>query len=101
MKLREELARLQFLDEHGHGDEKLHIVFVEREAKERAKNDGPKPKTRFQWETDTAEGYGELNAGKDRLMQIVGNKQVAISVAAKLWLKADESLLRELAEGNL
>jgi hypothetical protein len=33
-------------------------------------------------------------------MQIVGNKQVAISVAAKLWLKADESLLRELAEGN-
>lgn len=98
--LKEERARLQFLEEHGHGEEKVHVVFVEREAKERAKNDGPKPKTRFQWETDFAGGYSELNEGKDRLMRVIGNKQVAISVAAKLWLRADESLLRELAEGN-
>lgn len=83
----------------GHGD--LHVnpvVIVEHLVQERIKN--AREKTRFAWETDTPDGYRELHEGKDRLMTIIGNKQVAISVAAKLWLKADESLLRELAEGN-
>jgi len=94
--LREERARLQFLEEHGHGDEKVHVVFVDREAKERVKND--KQKTRFQWETDFPGGYAELNKGKDRLMRIIGNKQVAITVAGILWNETPEDALRRLAE---
>lgn len=96
--IREERKRLQALEERGHGDEKVHVVFVERDAKERADNDGPKPKTRFQWETDTAEGYGDLNAGKDRLIRLIGNKQVAITIAAKLWNGTPDMVLRALSE---
>jgi len=98
--IREEAARLRFLVRNGRGEEKAHVVLIEEEARKRKENTGPKPKTRFQWDTDYPEGYSELNAGKDRLMQIIGNKQVAISIAAKLWLETDESVLRELAEGN-
>ncbi len=102
--LREERARLQFLEEHGRGDEKVHVVFVEEEAKERIKNEQKgvaKPKTRFQWETDTAEGYSELNAGKDRLIRVLVNKQIAISIAARLWLDVEESTLRQMAEDGI
>lgn len=96
--IREEWARLQFLMEHGRGDEKCHVVLIEEEARKRKENDGPNPKTRFQWETDTAEGYGEFNAGKDRLLRLIGNKQIAISIAAKLWTNVPEILLQALAE---
>lgn len=96
--IREEWARLQFLMEHGRGDEKCHVVMIEEEARKRKENDGPNPKTRFQWETDTAEGYGDLNAGKDRLIRLIGNKQVAITIAAKLWNNTPDMVLRALSE---
>lgn len=96
--LDEEWRRLKFLAEKGRGQEKVHVVFVEEEAKARVENLGEKPKTRFQWETDFPDGYSELNKGKDRLMRIIGNKQVAITVAAMLWNEAPEDALRRLAE---
>jgi hypothetical protein len=101
--LKEERARLQFLEEHGHGDEKVHVVFVEREAQERIKNEAKGfklPKTRFQWETDIAEGYAELNKGKDRLIRLVVNKQVAVSIAAKLWLLPSDKAIMALVEAG-
>jgi hypothetical protein len=85
--LREERARLQFLEEHGHGDEKVHVVFIEREAAERIKNEakGEKsPKTKFVMETDSPGMYSRLNELKDRWFSQV-NKSVALSIMAELW----------------
>ncbi len=85
--------------EKGNGD--LHtnpIVIVEHLVQERIKN--VRQKTRFMWETGTPEGYTELNQGKDRLMQIIGNKVVAVSIGAILWKQAPEAILRRLAEGQ-
>lgn len=96
-----EIERLQCLKRQGRGQEKIHVVFVEEEAKARVENLGEKPKTRFQWETDFKDGYSELNKGKDRLMRIIGNKQVAITIAAMLWNDSSEHAIRRLAEGEL
>jgi hypothetical protein len=80
--IKEERARLQFLEEHGHGDEKCHVILIEVEAAERIKN--PKQKTRFVVQTDSPEMYSLLNQLKDRWFA-VANKSVALSVMADLW----------------
>lgn len=101
--LKEEAMRLQFLLEKGHGDEKVHVVFVEREAAERIANEAKgfqKPKTRFQMETDDPAMYSRLNAAKDLWYRVVVNKSVAVDLMCKRWelepeeieaLAADES----------
>ena len=81
------------------GNGELHVnpvVIVEHLVQERVKN--KRQKTRFSWETDTPEGYRELHKGKDRLMRIIGNKQIAISIGALLWNETPEDALRRLAE---
>jgi hypothetical protein len=92
----EERARLQFLEEKGCGQEKCHVVLVEREARERIKNDGPKPKTRFVCETDDPAMYSRMNELKDRWFAIA-NKSVALSVMAKLW-DMDEEWIRKVCD---
>lgn len=81
--LREERARLQFLEEHGRGDEKVHVVFIDEEARERIKNEAKgivKPKTKFVMETDDPEMYSAFNAEKDRYIRCAVNKSVALSL---------------------
>lgn len=90
----EERARLQFLEEKGCGQEKCHVVLVEREARERIKNDGPKPKTQFRFETDDPEMYSRFNAQKDRWLRI-GNKSVAIDMMCRLWEEVSDDSIRE------
>src|SRR5271154_6623576 len=97
--IREEAARLQWLISKGRGEEKAHVILIEEEARKRKENAGPQPKTRFVWDTDFAGGYSELNVGKDRLMKVLVNKQVAVTIAAFLWNNVSEEKLRELAEG--
>lgn len=86
--LREERARLQFLEEKGCGDEKVHIVFVEREAQERIVNEKKgftKPKTRFQVETDAPEMYSRFNLQKDRWYRLIPNKSVCLDLMCRMW----------------
>lgn len=97
--VREEAARLQWLISKGRGEEKAHVVLIEEEARKRKENAGPKPKTRFVWDTDFPGGYSELNGGKDRLMRVLVNKQIAVTVAAFLWNDVSEEMLKKLAEG--
>jgi hypothetical protein len=82
--IHEEWRRLKFLAEHGRGNEKIHIAFIEVEAKERIENKGPKPKTKFVMETDSPGMYSRLNELKDRWFGRA-NKSVALSVMADLW----------------
>jgi len=94
----EEWRRLKFLAEHGRAGEKVHIAFIEVEAKERIANAGPKPKTRFVLETDDPKMYGKLNELKDNWFS-VANKSVALTVMAKLWDRPQE-WIREICSGQ-
>lgn len=85
----EEWRRLKFLAEHGRSQEKVHVAFIEVEAKERIKNDGPKPKTQFRLETDDPKLYSRANELKDRWFS-VANKSVALSVMFELWNRPEE-----------
>lgn len=78
------MEKLRFLSEKGRGSEKCHIVFVEQDAKERIKNNGPRPKTQFRMETDDPGLYSRFNELKDRWFANA-NKSVALSVMARLW----------------
>lgn len=86
--LKEEALRLQFLAEKGHGEEKVHVVFIEREAAERIANEAKgvqKPKTRFVFETDDAGMYSRFNAQKDRWLRLIPNKSVAVDMMCRIW----------------
>ena len=86
----EEIARLKFLETKGRGRERCHVVLIEEEARQRIKNDGPKPKTRFVMETDCPAMYSRFNELKDRWLACA-NKSVALSVMAERWdLPEDE-----------
>jgi hypothetical protein len=98
--LKEERARLQFLEEHGRGDEKVHVVFIEQEAAERVANEAKgiqKPKTRFQMETDDPEMYSAFNAEKDRYIRCAVNKSVALSLMLRCWQQLSDEMIRTLA----
>ena len=95
----EEWPRLKFLAEHKRGAEKIHVVFLEQEARERIANAGPKPKTKFVFETDSPEAYSQLNFEKDRWIKAVGNKSVAVTLLIMAWQKYTDDDLRLAAEG--
>ena len=98
--LREERARLQFLEEHGRGDEKVHVVFIEEEARERIKNGQKgivKPKTKFVFETDDPAMYSRFNAQKDRWLRLA-NKSVALDVMCTLWEQCSDDLIANLGK---
>lgn len=80
---------LKQLERKGRGMAPVHIVDIEEEAKERIKNSGPKPKTRFQLELDDPELYCQWNASKDRIFHRVKNKPMALDLMWRAW---DEAL---------
>lgn len=81
---------LKQLERKGRGSAPVHIVDIEQEAEARKKNDGPKPKTRFQIELDDEELYREWNASKDRIIRRCGNnKAIALTLMQRAW---DEAL---------
>lgn len=80
----EEWRRLKFLAEHGRSQEKVHVAFIEVEAKERIENKGPRPKTKFVVETDDPMLYSDFNRLKDRWFGCA-NKSVALTVMRDLW----------------
>lgn len=92
----EEWRRLKFLAERGRAKEKVHVAFIEVEAKERIKNEGPKPKTQFRLETDDPRLYSFANLLKDRWFS-VANKSVALTVMFKLWDRPEE-WIREICD---
>jgi len=99
--LREERARLQFLEEKGHGDEKVHVVFIEREAAERIANERKgivKPKTKFVMETDDADMYRRFNFQKDRWYRLIPNKSVAVDMMARMWEEPSDEVICEFGK---
>lgn len=99
--LREEALRLQFLAENGHGEEKVHVVFIEREAAERIANEKKgfvKPKTRFQMETDDPDMYRRFNFQKDRWYRLIPNKSVAVDMMCRMWEEPSDETITAFGE---
>jgi hypothetical protein len=76
---------LKHLESKGRGNAPVHIVDIEEEAKARKQNDGPRPKTRFQIETDEPMLYAQLNDEKDRIISHVHNKSIALDLMLRAW----------------
>jgi hypothetical protein len=98
----EEYERLKWLVSSGKGHERCTaVVLVRQEAKKRVENAGPKPKTRFIFETDSAAAYSELNREKDRVIEAAGNKSIGVSLLIRAWAELDEPRIKAwMAEGE-
>ena len=79
--LRVALERLKWEASQGHGDEKVHITFVERDQAERIKNN--KRVTKFVLETKDADLCSELHAEWERIMKRVVNKSIALGLVLR------------------
>lgn len=87
--LKEERARLQFLEEHGHGEELVHVVFPRREAIERIKN--PNGKKRIVMVTDE-QNYKEFHAMREAYMRALDENPVLTMHALIEAMKAFDVL---------
>lgn len=99
--LRVALERLKWELAQGRGDEKIHITFVERDQKERIKND--KRVTRFQIETKDPDACAELHREWERIIKRVHNKSIALGLIIRAWREglSDSDLDRILAEDEI
>jgi hypothetical protein len=84
--LRQAAERLKWEVEQGHGDEKVHVVFVERDQAERIKND--KRKTRFVLCCDDPDLCAKFEAEKDRIFRKVKNKALMLTLMERAWEEA-------------
>ena len=82
----QELERLKYAAANGRAHEKIHVTWVEQDAKERIKND--KRVTKFVLETKDPDACSELHAEWDRILRRVHNKSVALSLVVKAWQEA-------------
>ena len=89
--------KLKYMVEHGRSEEKVHIVFVEQEQKERIANN--RRKTRFVLCTDDPDLCSKFEAHKDRIFRKIKNKAIMLSLMEKAWGEAlhDSELDRILA----
>jgi hypothetical protein len=96
-KVRQEYERLKWMVENGHAEEVIHITYVERDQKERIKNN--KRVTKFVLECKDPDACSELHAEWDRIIRRVKNKSVALSLIVRAWQEAlsDPELDRILA----
>lgn len=84
--------------EQGHGDEIVHVSFVEREQAERIKNN--KRVTRFVLPCDDPDLCARMNAHKDRIFRKVKDKNLMLHLMERAWGEglSDKELDRILAE---
>jgi hypothetical protein len=77
-------------------DHVYHIIDVTEEQRKRIKNDGDKPKTRVQFETDDPEFYSAFAVEKDRIIKRAGNKTLALHMMLVAWRRMSNALIDEL-----
>jgi hypothetical protein len=82
----QEYEKLKFELSKGHGGEKIHVTWIERDQAERIKNN--KRVTKFVLETKDPDACSELHAEWERIIKRVGNKSVALSLVHMAWRDA-------------
>jgi hypothetical protein len=94
--LEEVFEKVKFLMSKGDNQRKCHFGLIDVEAKERQEN--PKGKTRFIFETDDAEMYKRMNAQKDRWLQLIPNKSVAVDMMCRVWEECSDATITEFGQ---
>jgi hypothetical protein len=84
--LRVAFERLKYEMDHGNGEEIVHVSFVEREQKERIKNN--KRVTRFVLPCDDPDLCSRMNAHKDRIYRKVRDKSLMLTLMERAWSEA-------------
>lgn len=84
--VRQELEKLKYEVTQGRGEQKIHVVWVEKDQAERIKND--RRVTRFSLETKDADLCSDLHREWERIIKRVGNKSVALSLIHQAWRDA-------------
>lgn len=85
---KEEFERLRIEIEHGHGDEKCHVVDVEAERKRRLENapaEGRRPQQRLVIDCGSPDAFKAVYREWDRIYTKIQNKTMAIDVLV-WWL---------------
>lgn len=90
--LRQEFEKLKFELGKGNENEKIHITWVERDQKERIKNN--KRVTKFVLETKNPDVCSELHAEWERIIKRVHNKTLALELVVR-------SMRDALADGEI
>jgi hypothetical protein len=95
----EEYARLGWLLKNGKipPEEPCKMVLPRLETKERAEK--PQGRTRFVLETDDETVYSRLNLQKNRYMELIVNKAIAVDVLARLWEEPSDQAIKEFCDG--
>ncbi len=77
-----------------------HIVNLTEQRRQREKNDGPRPKTRFAKELDDPGLYSQWNMEAHRIIKRVGNKSIALDLMCRAWREAlcDSEIDKIMAE---
>ena len=84
--VRQGYEKLRWMAEHGQGEEKIHIVFVEQEQKERIRNQ--KRKQNFVLCTGDPDLCSEFEREKDRIFRRVQNKTLMLELMVRAWREA-------------
>lgn len=94
--VKDEFERLKWLMNQGKQNERVTpAVLVKEAAANRVKNDGPKPKTRFIFDTGSPHAYSLLNKYKDLVLEICVNKSIGVDMLIRAW---DELLFDDAAK---
>lgn len=93
--VREVAEQVKFLMEHGRSEEKAVLVLPRVENRRRQKN----PQKRFVWMCDDSHA-ARLYAVRDRYMELLESKTVAIEVLLSILENFKDEQLRDIAEAE-
>jgi hypothetical protein len=82
----------------GDGEVRGALLLPQVEARSRVKNE--KGRTRFIWELDSPQFYSRFNTQKNRYLEVIENKTVALEVFLDVLESVADERLRELAKGE-
>lgn len=83
----------------GHGNEVIHVVMTERQAKQRREN--PKKSTRVTLNVYSPEAYSELHVQRERYFQLAVDPHLAISMMIRALRQVPDQTIRDwLNEGE-
>jgi len=94
----QELARMLWLKHENKisPDEPCKVVLPRLEAKEAARK--PKGRTRFIFETDSEDMYSRFVTQKNRWLELIPNKSVALDMMCSMWENCSDAVIKAFGD---
>lgn len=92
--IRSAIEYLKELESKGRGNETIHVVMVEQEQRERIKNPGPRPKTKFVLQCDDGPTFSAFHAERERIFKRCGmQKSIALFIMLEGWRRMTDVII--------